>query len=297
MLIAGCGTGQQAVMMARQYEGARILAVDLSLASLCYAKYRTDALGLNNIEYGQADILKLASIGSSVRRHRMHRRSAPSWRSAGRLARFAVDSASERHHAHRPLQRACTDRCRRDTEFPRHCGATRRTIDDIRRCRQDILASRRGVTGKSAIAAQKRLLHHQQLPRSHVPCSGAPVHAPTRSRICSPTTDLRCSVSSTMPMCCCDIERNSRTIRPALTSIIGTHTSSRIHTRSRACISSSCKSRRNAWAPGSERMRPEAFASGLSHFRRLKIRDSSPDSSGTAATSSAAMPAGGSAAR
>jgi SAM-dependent methyltransferase len=61
MLIAGCGTGQQAIQMARRYTGARVLAVDLSLASLCYAKYRTDALGLNNIEYGQADILKLAS--------------------------------------------------------------------------------------------------------------------------------------------------------------------------------------------------------------------------------------------
>jgi Flp pilus assembly protein TadD/SAM-dependent methyltransferase len=63
VLIAGCGTGQHAVMMARRYAGARTLAVDLSLASLCYAKNRTDALGLNNIEYGQADILKLASLG------------------------------------------------------------------------------------------------------------------------------------------------------------------------------------------------------------------------------------------
>src|SRR4029453_14664497 len=63
VLIAGCGTGQQAVMTARRFAGARVLAVDLSIASLCYAKYRTDALGLNNIEYGQADILKLASLG------------------------------------------------------------------------------------------------------------------------------------------------------------------------------------------------------------------------------------------
>ncbi len=62
VLIAGCGTGQQVVMTAGRYSDAQILAVDLSLASLSYAKYRTDALGLDNIDYGQADILKLASI-------------------------------------------------------------------------------------------------------------------------------------------------------------------------------------------------------------------------------------------
>jgi 2-polyprenyl-3-methyl-5-hydroxy-6-metoxy-1,4-benzoquinol methylase/Flp pilus assembly protein TadD len=62
VLIAGCGTGQHAVIMAKRYASARVLAVDLSLASLGYAKYRTDALGLDNIEYGQADILKLASL-------------------------------------------------------------------------------------------------------------------------------------------------------------------------------------------------------------------------------------------
>jgi SAM-dependent methyltransferase len=49
--------------MATSYSGARVLAVDLSLASLCYAKYRTGALGLTNIEFGQADILKLATLG------------------------------------------------------------------------------------------------------------------------------------------------------------------------------------------------------------------------------------------
>lgn len=41
------------------------LAVDLSLTSLAYAKYRTDAMGLTNISYAQADILKLASLDRS----------------------------------------------------------------------------------------------------------------------------------------------------------------------------------------------------------------------------------------
>lgn len=64
-LIAGCGTGQQVVDLATAITGLRVLAVDLSLTSLCYAKYRTDAMGLTNIDYGQADILKLGSLGRS----------------------------------------------------------------------------------------------------------------------------------------------------------------------------------------------------------------------------------------
>jgi tetratricopeptide (TPR) repeat protein/SAM-dependent methyltransferase len=63
ILVAGCGTGQHAIETARQFTGAQVLAVDLSLTSLCYAKRKTRELGLNNIEYVQADILQLESIG------------------------------------------------------------------------------------------------------------------------------------------------------------------------------------------------------------------------------------------
>jgi 2-polyprenyl-3-methyl-5-hydroxy-6-metoxy-1,4-benzoquinol methylase len=63
MLVAGCGTGQQAIEVARAYSGAQVLAIDLSLASLAYAKRMTKASGARNVEYAQADILKLASIG------------------------------------------------------------------------------------------------------------------------------------------------------------------------------------------------------------------------------------------
>ena len=45
-----CGTGQHAIEVAR-YEGAQVLAVDLSLSSLAYAKRKTKELALNNIEY------------------------------------------------------------------------------------------------------------------------------------------------------------------------------------------------------------------------------------------------------
>jgi 2-polyprenyl-3-methyl-5-hydroxy-6-metoxy-1,4-benzoquinol methylase len=63
ILVAGCGTGQHSIETAKRFTGAQVLAVDLSLTSLCYAKRKTRELGLNNLEYAQADILQLHSIG------------------------------------------------------------------------------------------------------------------------------------------------------------------------------------------------------------------------------------------
>ena len=65
ILIAGCGTGRHSIDAARRFQGARILAVDLSLTSLCYAKRKTQELGVANIEYAQADILELGSLARS----------------------------------------------------------------------------------------------------------------------------------------------------------------------------------------------------------------------------------------
>lgn len=62
ILIAGCGTGQQAIETAQMFPGARVLAVDLSLSSLAYAQRKTRALGLSNIDYAQADILRLDTL-------------------------------------------------------------------------------------------------------------------------------------------------------------------------------------------------------------------------------------------
>jgi SAM-dependent methyltransferase len=56
-LVAGCGTGQNAIATARRFAGARVLAIDLSLASLGYALRKTRELGIGNIEYRQADLL------------------------------------------------------------------------------------------------------------------------------------------------------------------------------------------------------------------------------------------------
>lgn len=62
MLIAGCGTGSQPILAAQRFRGVRVLAVDLSLSSISYAMRKTRELGIKNIEYGQADIVKLGEI-------------------------------------------------------------------------------------------------------------------------------------------------------------------------------------------------------------------------------------------
>lgn len=62
VLVAGCGTGRHPIGLARTFRGARVLAVDLSLASLSYALRKTRELDLSNIEYAQADILQLGML-------------------------------------------------------------------------------------------------------------------------------------------------------------------------------------------------------------------------------------------
>ena len=63
VLIAGCGTGQQAVETAERFRCRSLLAIDLSLTSLAYARRKSDERGLQRIEYAQADILELGSLG------------------------------------------------------------------------------------------------------------------------------------------------------------------------------------------------------------------------------------------
>ncbi len=58
VLVAGCGTGQQLPEFS-SYPRAKMLAIDLSLASLAYAQSKIDEFDLDNIEVAQADILKL----------------------------------------------------------------------------------------------------------------------------------------------------------------------------------------------------------------------------------------------
>jgi tetratricopeptide (TPR) repeat protein/2-polyprenyl-3-methyl-5-hydroxy-6-metoxy-1,4-benzoquinol methylase len=62
ILVAGCGTGQHSISTASRFANCKVLAVDLSLDSLCYAKHKTNELGVGNIEYMQADILDLNQL-------------------------------------------------------------------------------------------------------------------------------------------------------------------------------------------------------------------------------------------
>ena len=62
VLIAGCGTGSQAIKAALTYSDAEILAVDISKSSLAYAIRMADRYNIKNIEFKQADILELSQL-------------------------------------------------------------------------------------------------------------------------------------------------------------------------------------------------------------------------------------------
>ncbi|WJR81330.1 class I SAM-dependent methyltransferase [Bradyrhizobium sp. NP1] len=81
-LIAGCGTGIQAVERARQFRLRTILAIDLSLSSLSYAARKAHEAGITSLAFAQADILNAQAINR----------------------RFSViDSAGVLHHLRDPL--------------------------------------------------------------------------------------------------------------------------------------------------------------------------------------------------
>jgi len=63
LLIAGCGTGQHALETAQRFPRARILAIDLSRASLGYAARKAQEAAAGNVEFAQADLLGIAAAG------------------------------------------------------------------------------------------------------------------------------------------------------------------------------------------------------------------------------------------
>ena len=65
ILIAGCGTGLHPTVSARRYLGARVLAADISKASLAYASRKARELDIDNVRFAQADIMRLADIGET----------------------------------------------------------------------------------------------------------------------------------------------------------------------------------------------------------------------------------------
>ncbi len=62
ILIAGCGTGKQAIECALQLKNGSILALDLSLKSLAYAMRMAEKWKISNIQFHQGDILDLKRV-------------------------------------------------------------------------------------------------------------------------------------------------------------------------------------------------------------------------------------------
>ena len=140
ILVAGCGTGQESIEFAQAFPRARVLAVDLSLASLAYAERKGREVGLVNVEHVQADLTKLGALSR----------------------RFdLVSSVGVLHHLTDPEQGLrvlagllapggdlliglYSERSRADVVAARAFIAERGyrpTGDDIRRCRQDLVSS------------------------------------------------------------------------------------------------------------------------------------------------------------
>jgi SAM-dependent methyltransferase len=144
ILVAGCGTGRHPIGVAQTYRDARILAVDLSLTSLAYAKRKTPPEFAGRIDYAQADILRLPAIGRTF---------------------DLIDASGVLHHMADPLAvwrdllallrpggfmhlGLYSELARRDVVAARAFIAERgygSTADDIRRCRQDLIDSLPGI--------------------------------------------------------------------------------------------------------------------------------------------------------
>ncbi|MFC3674186.1 methyltransferase domain-containing protein [Ferrovibrio xuzhouensis] len=63
ILVAGCGTGLHAILAATSYQSARVQAIDLSRTSLAYASRKAAEIGIRNVDFAQADILRIGEIG------------------------------------------------------------------------------------------------------------------------------------------------------------------------------------------------------------------------------------------
>ena len=65
VLVAGCGSGLQAIEAALTYRDSRVLAVDDNADNLGYARRKAQSLNAPAIEFAQADLAAIASIGRS----------------------------------------------------------------------------------------------------------------------------------------------------------------------------------------------------------------------------------------
>ena len=62
ILVAGCGTGRHSAYVAASYPDATVTAIDISEASLEYARARTAALGIENVRFRRLDLYDVATL-------------------------------------------------------------------------------------------------------------------------------------------------------------------------------------------------------------------------------------------
>jgi len=147
ILIAGCGTGQQALDAANLFAASRLLAIDLSLPSLAFAKRKAHELGIANIEFAQADILQLGSLDrtfDSIEAMGVLHHLADPWAGWAVLLERLAPGGVMRIGLYSELARADVVRARKLVAEHGY----RATADDIRRARQELIA----------IAADQQLL-------------------------------------------------------------------------------------------------------------------------------------------
>jgi SAM-dependent methyltransferase len=144
VLVVGCGTGRHVLELAQSYQGAHVLAIDLSLASLAHAKHRTPPQLAGKVEFAQADIMALGSaLGARGRSFDLinaggvfHHMPDPwaGWREIVKLMKPDGVMQVGLYSAH----------ARRDIVTARQIIAERGykpTADDIRRLRHDLTTS------------------------------------------------------------------------------------------------------------------------------------------------------------
>jgi Flp pilus assembly protein TadD/2-polyprenyl-3-methyl-5-hydroxy-6-metoxy-1,4-benzoquinol methylase len=174
ILSAGCGTGQLALEITQGIR-SRTLAVDLSTASLGYAKRKALELGLSGIEFAQADLLELGVLGRTF---------------------DVIECSGVLHHladafvgwkALLPLLRPggfmtvglYSEAARKGIAAAQHFvtqGGYGTSMDGIRRCRQDLLNSPAcqdfGVAASDdffGVSSCRDLLFHVQESRTQLP--------------------------------------------------------------------------------------------------------------------------------
>ncbi|WP_090959013.1 tetratricopeptide repeat protein [Nitrosospira sp. Nsp18] len=163
ILIAGCGTGQHSIATAQRYGNASVLAVDLSLTSLCYARRKTEELGLGNIEYAQADITSLSTLSCTLGSPEMRGRMFDLIESVGVLHHLANPLAGWRELLAllRPggfMRLGFYSAFARQNETDARLYIAEKgyapNAEDIRRCRQDMMSPENALRFRKVLSAR-----------------------------------------------------------------------------------------------------------------------------------------------